>query len=641
MESKKSNAKKVAVNTSSGAKKVREIEKEKVTMPATTAQKAQTSGGTKKRVTAKTAKTALTKKAEAENAKAELRMQAAKARAERKALKKEEWNKKMQSLKERRLEAKERRAERKLQAKERAQERRMARAARKDMLRNETAVQRSERKEREKNEKIALRKQNAELKHALALKKKEERAEKRRLAAENRKHKREQKTERRARRTPGFGGWLAAVISLGTASLIMATIITVGAVNMNGNMNVMGSAYRSNLYEMTELSENLNANLSKLRVATGSNEQRKLLTDVLVQSELMESALQRFPVDMATTNNVSSFVNRTADYARQGLDKLAKGGALDESEKQSLEYMYKTNAGILKELQTLRNTMTEKDWVNLMKGKTDGAAQSGVQNLNNNVIKTPSSIQDGPFAENKEKVTAKGIEGMEEITSSKAEALSREYFSEYSIDTVECKGETTASQLTCFNITLKDTRGREIYAQISKAGGKLIMFNSYEDCYAKNFSQEECVATAEKFLTSLGIENMKPVWLQENGTTANVNFVYEQDGVLCYSDMVIVKVCETKGKAIGMEALPYYLNHGERTMPEAKITEEQAAKALGNVKPATARLALIPYNGEEVLTYEFSGTYEGSEYFVYVDAATGEEVESFTVIDTAQGRLLQ
>ena len=167
------------------------------------------------------------------------------------------------------------------------------------------------------------------------------------------------------------------------------------------------------------------------------------------------------------------------------------------------------------------------------------------------------------------------------------------------------------------------------------------MFNSYEDCSAKNFSQEECVATAQEFLASLGMENMKPVWLQENGTTANVNFVYEQDGVLCYSDMVIVKVCETKGKAVGMEALPYYLNHGERTMPKASVSEAEAAKAIGNVKPATARLALIPYNGEEVLTYEFSGTYAGSEYFVYVDAETGEEIESFTVVDTAQGRLLQ
>ena len=426
MESKKSNSKKVAVNTSSGAKKVKRIEEETVSMPENNAkivtEKSMEKSGGK---THGTAKSALTRKVEAENTKAELRMQAAKARAERKALKKESRNKKLQSLQERRLEARERRAERKLAAKERAQERRMARAARKDMLRNETAVQRSERKEREKNEKIALRKQNAALRHELAVKKREERAEKRRLAAENRRHKREQNTERRSRRTPGFGGWLAAVISLGVVSLAMASIITVGAVNMNGNMEIMGASYRSNLYEMTELSENLNTNLSKLRVATGAEEQRKLLTDVLVQSELMEGALERFPVDMATTNNISSFVNRTAAYAREGLDKVARGGALGESEKESLAYMYKTNAGILKELQGLRNTMTEKDWLNLVKGKTEGAAQQGIQNLNNNVIQTPSSIQDGPFSENKEKVTAKGIEGMDEISSTKAEALAR------------------------------------------------------------------------------------------------------------------------------------------------------------------------------------------------------------------------
>ncbi|MBP5242707.1 MAG: germination protein YpeB [Clostridia bacterium] len=307
----------------------------------------------------------------------------------------------------------------------------------------------------------------------------------------------------------------------------------------------------------------------------------------------------------------------------------------------SLEYMYQTNNAVLSELQTLRDGMSEKDWAKLMKGSQGGMAQESMQNVNSNVIQTPSSIQDGPFAENKEKVTAKGLTDGEEVTPTKAEELLREYFSDYDVQTVEYQGETVAEHSTMYNFNMTDSRGREAFAQISKAGGKLVMFNSYEPCYAKNFSQEKCVEIAREFLKKLGFENMTPVWLQENGTTANVNFVYEQDGALCYADMAIVKVCETRGRAIGLEALPYYLNHETRAITPPALTEEQAAKALGKLQPQTGRLALIPYEGEEGLTYEFSGMYGENEFFAYIDANTGEETQTYTVINTKQGRLLQ
>ncbi|MBO7736264.1 MAG: hypothetical protein J6S22_00330, partial [Clostridia bacterium] len=134
MEEKKS-TKKVGVNTSSGAKKVERIEKDKRTMPKNKAQSAD--GAVKKTVT---------KKVQIENSKADLRTRNAKAKAERKERREMLRAERKQLLKERKLEAKERAMERRMQAEERAQERRAARAARKDMLKNETAVQRLERK---------------------------------------------------------------------------------------------------------------------------------------------------------------------------------------------------------------------------------------------------------------------------------------------------------------------------------------------------------------------------------------------------------------------------------------------------------------------------------------------------------------
>src|SRR5699024_11972690 len=61
------------------------------------------------------------------------------------------------------------------------------------------------------------------------------------------------------------------------------------------------------------ISEEMDDNLAKLRVSAGAGEQRMLLTEILVDSELMESALEKIPVDSATSTDISSFVNRSEE----------------------------------------------------------------------------------------------------------------------------------------------------------------------------------------------------------------------------------------------------------------------------------------------------------------------------------------
>ena len=129
--------------------------------------------------------------------------------------------------------------------------------------------------------------------------------------------------------------------------------------------------------------------------------------------------------------------------------------------------------------------------------------------------------------------------------------------------------------------------------------------------------------------------------MDENGTTCNLNFAYEQDGVVVYPDMIKVKVCEERGIVTGMEGLAYVLNHTERELSSAKISKSAAQDKLADgFEVESSRLCLIPVEGGEVLAHEFYGTFDGSAYYIYLDAATGEEVEVFTVIGTKQGRAL-
>ncbi len=549
----------------------------------------------------------------------EKKLKAARARAEKK-----------QKKLEKKLEHKQKRLERIAAMKDRREERREKRRERRDLLKSETRAQRAERKREER----AL--------------KAEARAAKRKAAAEERTAKREhrlrikqEKRESRAQRqhAPGFGGWLAAVISLGVTTLALGTIVAFGWMNVNGMQARMADSQYSTLYELNSVVDNLDGNLAKARIATSGTEQTKLLSDIAVESEIAEALLSRMPVECRMTESMTSFINKMSDSAKEMLYSVAAGGKLTDSQTAAIEYMYRTNLEMKRELNELTSTSCAKDMIDAMTGK-QGLMYDSFENIRNNAVETPKEIQDGPFAESNDKASAKYLENEEDITSSDAEKLAEKYFADYGVTKAECCGESNFKGAVVYNLNVQTDDG-EMFAQLSKQGGKVVMFNSYKDCSDKNFSVERCIDIAEDFLSSIGYNNMTAVWTSENGTACNLNFAFEQDGVIIYPDIIKVKVCEQRGIVTGIEALSYVLNHTDRTLPEAGIDKDAALAAINEkFDVAGSRLALIPFNGEEALTYEIYGNYGDAQYYLYIDAATGEQIETLTVVGTKQGRAL-
>ncbi len=548
------------------------------------------------------------------------KLEAAKIRAEKK-----------QKRLEKRLDAKQKRLDRIAAMKEKRAEAREKRRERRDMLKHETKEARIERKRQARVAKTEARVAKREA--AMA-----DRRAKREHRLKVRAEKRAEKNEKR--HAPGFGGWLAAVISLGVVTLALGSMLTYGWINMDGMTADMATIHTESMYELNSIVDNLDTNLAKARVANTRNEQVKLLSNVAIESEMAETLLERLPVDTQFTQNVTSFVNKMGDSAQSMLYSVASGKKLTDSQIATIEHMYKTNLQLKQSINELTANCTGKEMLKAMRGKKDNLMLVSFGEMENNVVETPKEIHDGPFAENIKKVSAKNLAGLEEITCAQAEKLAAKYFESYKVSDVKCTGEVTAESLTCYNVTMQ-TKDGEMSAQLSKQGGKVVEFNSYKDCNDKNFSVERCVDIAQDFLKALGFKNMKAVWTSENGTTCNLNFAYEQNGVVFYPDMVKVKVCEERGIVTGMEGLAYVLNHTQRELGSAKISKSDAKAVLnGGFEAEGSRLCLIPVDGGEVLCYEFYGTYGGNDYYIYVDAATGNEVEVFTVIGTAQGKAL-
>ena len=630
--------KKIGKNVSSGAKKVESLAEDRDQKgPAPTQEQPSASGRTAaKRNSTGRKKQAAQQAVEAEHAAADARFEAAKARAAKKEAHKLALAQKKQEKLTQKLEAREKKEEAVAASKSERAEKLAAKAARKQMLATESAAERTARRNREKRARLAERRQKQEAREQ----KLKEKQEARKKAQEKRAAKRSgKKSGGGKKRAPGIGGWIAAVHVLGAACLALATVVTAGYFRMNDMMMQSANGYRATLYEMVSVSEDMDDNFAKLRVSSGANEQRTLLTEILVDSAMLESALEKMPVDAATGTDISAFVNRTGAAARAMLHKLSSGGTFSQEDRERIAALYETNATLCAELNDLAlHTPAEE-----MQAFFDGA-QGDVSNrlseLGQGMRAERKEIRDVPFA-GEGNVEENQLAGTVEIPASEAEQKVRQYFEGYQIADVRLTGETLSRDVRAYNFVLTDGNGTEFFAQVTKNGGKLAFFDSFEACSTKNFDLESCDTLAQAHLKMLGYEHLTPVWFSDAGMVASITYVAEIDGVRAYPDMIRVRVCEEKGRVVGMDARGYLVNHhGERNTSPALSEAEAEAKLSPELTVHAAHLALIPVRGREMLAYEFVCTSGEEQFIFYLDARTGEEVRIFRVHESAQGSYL-
>ncbi len=497
-----------------------------------------------------------------------------------------------------------------------------------------------------KEERKALAAKKREEKKKKLLAKKEERArkiEERRRALKEKREKRsekrkgERKEKRTRERAPGFGGWLAAVIALGTVTLAMGTVLTAGALRMSDMTNAAAYAHMNNMYEFDEATDNIQVSLSKLKIASSPLEQSSLLSEVLVNSEIAEGDLERLPLSSQAAEIMNSFYNKTGAFAKNALEKLARGEKLSSEDKEVLNGLYRANTAMRLKIDELTRNMTLKDMLAMAMGKESeierylieamGGAYENGKDLNLEDIKVSS----GAFAY---------LSGKREISSAEGEDIAKDILEDYAVCDIEFTGETTVKDFKCYNYTLKDCTDGEYYVQITKIGGALLSLNSYKPCDGDNYSERACVEIAEDFLDEVEYEDVEPVWVNTTGDTVEIRFAYVYGGVTVYSDLINVKVCKDRGIVTGVDAYQYLKNHKERERQNAKISEGQIREKLAATDIRNVKKAIIPLNGKDVFCYEANVYYDGEEYFVYYDANTGAEVYVKTVVNSERGRVL-
>ena len=468
---------------------------------------------------------------------------------------------------------------------------------------------------------------------------KRQRQENKARAKADKRQKKEERSKRRSSR--GVGGWIAAVVSLGVVCLVLGSILVV---NLFGGIsavpqNILRTNYNQYYEELIDYNQNIDTNLSKFFVSNSKGEQQRLLVKITQDSLLAEENLQRLPIGVESRSSTIKVINQIGDYANYLNNKLIDGLCITKSEKENLQRLYGYNKSIKEGFAKISNEISNGAKIEEV-FKNDQIGGEVFSNLESMAVAYPQLIYDGPFSDGLNTSKPKALVG-EEITQKQAEEIFNSIFTSYNITMQEVVGEYNG-QIKSYTITAKDELGESVFAQISKQGGKLIMFDYNKKCMAeKNLSEEDCVSVGNKFLNDLGIKNIKAVWCETNESLTTINFACYENGVVLYPDLIKVNVCRKDGVVTGIEATNYYLNHTKRDIKSAKISSSEALEKINaDLNVESIRLALIPKGSKEVLTYEVCGRMQGETYFVYVSAESGLEEQIFKVVTTSQGNLL-
>ena len=428
------------------------------------------------------------------------------------------------------------------------------------------------------------------------------------------------------RRKNDYGGWIAAVVALGVTTLTLGAVVTAGAIDMKETKQGITNAYRGNLYELTSLIENVDGDLDRVRVSASPAQQQRILTDLLVQTRLAESVIEKLPIDAQNNGNVTSFINRTAFVCEHLLSKLRKGETLDEKDQEVLEKLYETNHRVRGMMEDFIADLQDEDLTEYLKGKGEDKFSQAIQNVENATMEENRNPTFSEPPEVRAGATPKDSQD-EKISSAKAEEFCRGYFSEYDMQKIRFDGETISRRFQTYNFVLTDSNDVEIFAQISEKDGALVSFDYYEYCTQQNLDIENAKTVALNFLEKMGMENMTAVKVSQTGATASFTFCYELDGDLFYPDSVNVKVCEEKGVVVGYNASAYLRHHKERTPLNPTVSMTSAKEKLHDkLTLEGSKVALINVKGRERVAYEFICSYNDETYFVYIDGNTGEEI---------------
>ena len=409
---------------------------------------------------------------------------------------------------------------------------------------------------------------------------------------------------------------------------------------------VLFSAFVINAQKASELSRQLNADaersLSKLEACMSSintNLTKGLYANTTPMLSSMAISLTRdaasaknslsaLPLSDTQLDNMLKFLSQVGAFVSTLDRKLSLGEPITSEERNQLKQLIDISQKLLSELDTITQGVEDgsvsfKQAGSTLQKSADQSVQidSAFGDAEQTITDYPTLIYDGPFSDHILNQSPKTLEGKSDISKEKALEIASDFIG---IDksTLRFDSETNGV-IETYNFFVDS-----INISVCKKGGAVLYLLGSSSAGESVISPEQAVENAKNFLSAKGYENMKESYYSTQDGICTVNFAYENDGVICYPDLIKLSVSLETGNIISFDARGYIMNHTDRPPVQSKISADEAKMSVSDyLTVMSSRLAVIPTDYKtEKTAYEFHcKTPDEQEVLVYIDVLTAKE----------------
>lgn len=324
---------------------------------------------------------------------------------------------------------------------------------------------------------------------------------------------------------------------------------------------VSENTYNRAFYELIDYMEEVETYLAKSLITSTAEHEAETLANVWSEANLASVFIGQLPINTEELSDSQRFLNQVSDYGYTLSRKAMNGENLNDEELKNLESLHEYSITLNETLNELANEINEGtiSWGELTREGNVAFAQQ-VSNISKDSFGNIDStfhdyaglIYDGAFSNHMTNPERKGLNG-ENIDEENARNIAIE-FTGAKDEEISSNGLSENGNIPSYNFVIKDEKSTKSIT-ISQKGGHIVFLNCYRDIEEEKIPEEEAVKLGKKFLNEKGYNNMQETYYLKQDGSIVINYVYTQNGVKIYPDLIKVKIALDNGEILGIESV--------------------------------------------------------------------------------------
>lgn len=410
----------------------------------------------------------------------------------------------------------------------------------------------------------------------------------------------------------------------------------------NYYLNMIKNQYTSSFEQLNSSINNISVTMQKVVYVTSAKKMSSLAAKIFSESELAKSALAELPIGQNNTSTIYRFLSQVGNYVLSVAKNITTTNSVSQKQREELKTLSQTANTVS---QVINDTGIESNnpeqWAQSVENKLNDVIDesqlaASLTELEENLSDYPTLIYDGPYSDHVLQKQPLMTANQREISQDEALKIAKKSVGENS----NLKfSEMQNGKIECYRFADNNTN-----ITVSKFGGYVVYMRKNREIKEGDLSYEQLISSAEKYLQSMKINNMKATYFYTDDGVCVINFAYLDGQTICYTDLIKVGVATDTGEIMLLETTGYLTNHTSRAFHLPQITVEEAMKRLSSdLEIKQHSIALIPTDaGGEVRCYEFLCNGEnGLEILVYINMRTLDEEQIYILLKSDGGTLVK